>query len=66
MLLPSLNIWFAYLLLRVDIRLKQSNKLTPLRIIKLSYSERGLEPSSAVLEFLDKSSSEILLQQQRR
>lgn len=66
MLLPSLNIWFAYLLLCIDIRLKQSNKLTPLRIIKLSYSERGLEPSSAVLEFLDKSSSEILLQQQRR
>lgn len=66
MLLPSLNIWFAYLLLRVDIRLKQSNKLTPLRIIKPSYRERGLEPSSAVLEFLDKSSSEILLQQQRR
>lgn len=66
MLLPSLNIWLAYLLLCIDIRLKQSNKLTPLRIIKLSYSERGLEPSSAVLEFLDKSSSEILLQQQRR
>lgn len=66
MLLPSLNIWLVYLLLCIDIRLKQSNKLTPLRIIKLSYSERGLEPSSAVLEFLDKSSSEILLQQQRR
>lgn len=63
MLSSPLNILLAYLLSCIDIYSTQTNKLMPSWIIKLLYCTSGWEPRSALLEFLDKTSSEILPQQ---
>lgn len=60
-----LNILLAYLLSCIDIYSTQNNKLMPSWIIKLSYRTSGWEPRSALPEFLDKTSSEILSQWRR-
>lgn len=65
MLSSPLNILLAYLLSGIDVYSTQNNKLMPSWIIKLSYCTSGWEPRSALPEFLDKRSSEILPRQRR-